>query len=140
MARPRKNDTHLPERLYKQTTGSGTYTYAFRGSWHTMGSDEAWAIDMAKELNALSPSERQRVLEDLSPDNFLLTLGDQCVYCGTEDANDIDHFVPTSIGGPDEEWNRLPCCRACNSSKGSKHPMLYLRNLARAGKWPPVGI
>ena len=42
-----------------------------------------------------------------------------CSYCGKE-ATGFDHIVPRSKGGGDEDENLTPCCKRCNSSKGSK--------------------
>ena len=33
----------------------------------------------------------------------------------------IDHHVPVSKGGTNNPSNLMPCCRSCNSSKGSKY-------------------
>jgi len=42
-----------------------------------------------------------------------------CQYCG-RDANSIDHLIPVSKGGTDDEWNLLSCCISCNSSRGNR--------------------
>ncbi len=56
-------------------------------------------------------------------DNFV------CQYCGLDASKDfetwwhanlnIDHVVPKSHGGTDEENNLVVACRACNLYKGS---------------------
>jgi hypothetical protein len=47
-----------------------------------------------------------------------------CWYCGCEMLPftdfSIDHVVPRARGGRDTWDNLVPCCRFCNSSKGSK--------------------
>lgn len=49
--------------------------------------------------------------------------GGRCFYCARfiNDRLDrcIDHVVPKRQNGPDEIWNLVPCCKSCNSSKGS---------------------
>jgi hypothetical protein len=30
-----------------------------------------------------------------------------------------DHKIPRSRGGPDVDWNIVPCCPQCNTTKGS---------------------
>lgn len=49
----------------------------------------------------------------LKRDNYI------CHYCG-EKANSVDHIVPVSRGGTDDEDNLVSCCRSCNSRKGTK--------------------
>lgn len=34
----------------------------------------------------------------------------------------VDHVVPRSKGGPDESWNGVPCCPACNTAKSNMWP------------------
>lgn len=47
--------------------------------------------------------------------------GDKCVYCGCNLllALTIDHKIPTSRGGGDNEENLQVCCWMCNQIKGS---------------------
>ena len=62
----------------------------------------------------LAPSVRFRVLRK---DNF------QCHYCGRKPpitTLEIDHVVPVSIGGTDDEENLVVACFECNSGKGGK--------------------
>lgn len=42
----------------------------------------------------------------------------KCVYCAVL-ANCVDHVVPLILGGTNYEGNLVPCCRLCNSSKGT---------------------
>jgi len=46
-----------------------------------------------------------------------------CGYCGVELGQSnftIDHIIPKSKGGSDSADNRMPACRECNLSKGTK--------------------
>jgi len=45
----------------------------------------------------------------------------QCVYCGCNNPLmlTIDHKIPISRGGTNEESNLQPCCWVCNQLKGS---------------------
>ena len=48
-----------------------------------------------------------------------------CHYCGRAvgAANlTMDHVVPVARGGRSERGNVVPCCRACNASKGCLTP------------------
>lgn len=45
--------------------------------------------------------------------------GRACVYCGAA-ATEVDHIVPLSRGGTNEEPNLAPCCKPCNASKRDK--------------------
>jgi len=46
----------------------------------------------------------------------------QCAYCGKKSSLTLDHFVPSSKGGPDCLGNLVPACLSCNSSKQDKNP------------------
>lgn len=62
----------------------------------------------------ISASKKQKVAE---------TCRYSCAYCGgllNDDTLMIDHITPRSKGGKNNMDNLLPCCRACNSSKGAK--------------------
>lgn len=54
---------------------------------------------------------RQRILER---DQFC------CQICGME-GNTVDHIIPRSSGGGDEEFNLQCLCSRCNSSKGGNN-------------------
>jgi 5-methylcytosine-specific restriction endonuclease McrA len=45
--------------------------------------------------------------------------GYTCQHCGSE-ANSVDHIVPRSLNGTDEDWNLQSLCTPCNSSKGGR--------------------
>ena len=45
----------------------------------------------------------------------------RCVYCGEQSSRlTIDHCTPISRGGDHIAENLVPCCKSCNSSKGTK--------------------
>jgi len=44
-----------------------------------------------------------------------------CVYCGEQSSRlTIDHCKPIAMGGKHVADNLIPCCKSCNSSKGTK--------------------
>lgn len=49
--------------------------------------------------------------------------GNQCAHCGRQGdvrSLQIDHVIPWSKGGSDEEWNLQALCPTCNSKKGNR--------------------
>jgi 5-methylcytosine-specific restriction endonuclease McrA len=48
----------------------------------------------------------------------VLTSG-PCVYCGAP-ATTVDHVTPLFRGGHEAEYNLVPACLSCNSSKGTR--------------------
>lgn len=45
--------------------------------------------------------------------------GYRCCRCGSNDLT-IDHIIPVSKGGTNEDKNLRTMCRICNSKKGTK--------------------
>jgi 5-methylcytosine-specific restriction endonuclease McrA len=45
--------------------------------------------------------------------------GYTCQMCGME-GNSVDHIIPRSAGGTDDEWNLQCLCTKCNSAKGGR--------------------
>jgi hypothetical protein len=45
--------------------------------------------------------------------------GHTCQACGM-DGNSVDHIVPRSMGGGDDDWNLQTLCIPCNSAKGGR--------------------
>ena len=46
--------------------------------------------------------------------------GAKCKNCGRQDKLTIDHIIPTSKGGTNEEINLQVLCERCNKKKGNK--------------------
>lgn len=54
---------------------------------------------------------------------IFLAHGNNCYYCGCglDESNfTVDHIIPRSKGGDNGLNNMVPCCRTCNTAKGSK--------------------
>lgn len=54
-----------------------------------------------------------------------------CVYCGdASTANDHFHSIIAKDGMPSgycgDDWNIVPACTTCNSSKGNKHWLVFM--------------
>jgi len=45
---------------------------------------------------------------------------DECIFCGSNRDLTVDHLLPRSLNGPNDEKNVVWVCRNCNSSKGSR--------------------
>lgn len=45
-----------------------------------------------------------------------------CAYCGSRKDMGMDHQLPMQRGGGHEKSNVVPCCRSCNTSKGTQTP------------------
>ena len=58
------------------------------------------------------------------------TFGGACAYCNAPAAS-FDHIIPISKGGKTIPGNMVPCCLACNSSKGNKNVSSWLRDTGR---------
>lgn len=87
---------------------------------------------------ALMPKARLLPETEVKIKKLLLYL-DGCVYCGDEPTT-TDHFFPVigkdglPTGFCDDEWNVVPACSTCNSSKGNTHWHVFLARTS--GKTP----
>jgi len=51
--------------------------------------------------------------------------GFTCMYCAQQMGDvqlTVDHFMPLSLGGEDNEHNYVSACVRCNREKGAMHP------------------
>lgn len=55
-----------------------------------------------------------------------LLRNDRCSYCGGAGGT-VDHIIPRCRGGEDAVMNIAGACNGCNSRKGSRDLMTYLR-------------
>lgn len=58
---------------------------------------------------------------DVSPakrDEIFDRDGRKCLKCGTEESLSLDHIVPLSAGGTNDDDNLQTLCKRCNSAKG----------------------
>lgn len=85
-------------------------------------------------------SDRLRAIRDA-----YFARGACCHYCGVvpsltgrgADLPSLDHSLPTTRGGGDEDANLVYCCRGCNSAKNDRTvPEAYLHLRLRRLGWP----
>ncbi len=51
----------------------------------------------------------------------------RCAYCNEIKPLSADHIVPLASGGRHDIDNIVPTCQSCNSSKGKKSLLMFLR-------------
>jgi hypothetical protein len=54
--------------------------------------------------------------------------GHRCAYCGAQGQLTIDHVVPLSRGGDNNQENLAAACRPCNASKKDRTPAEWRRS------------
>jgi filamentous hemagglutinin len=60
----------------------------------------------------------------------------ECVYCGINPSEEVDHSIPKSRGGTSDPENAQGTCQHCNRSKGARdYPQNPPSNWS--GDWPP---
>lgn len=55
-----------------------------------------------------------------------------CFWCGRGLLGalpELDHVMPLSLGGADDETNMVRACRSCNRRKHAKHPLVWIAEL-----------
>lgn len=65
-------------------------------------------------------------------DTWRACFGGRCPYCDSEVASTvIEHVVPLAHGGENTVYNVVPACWSCNTAKGPKEPLRWLKRTAR---------
>jgi hypothetical protein len=64
-----------------------------------------------------------------------LVLPQSCCYCGTRATLSVDHLIPRAKGGIDAGENMVWSCKSCNSAKGKKDVLVWLKE---RGRFPPL--
>jgi hypothetical protein len=63
-----------------------------------------------------------------------------CRYCGTVDARTIDHTLPQTKGGTNNDANLVVACKRCNSRKGARTPEQAGMTLLHAPSSGPISF
>jgi len=98
--------------------------YDFEGPWE-ISPDCGYLLDENIDL-ALLPQNRKpekRHYPRITRKQLLAKTNGLCYYCGEKLeflTFTADHIVPQVSGGEDDADNLVPCCKSCNSAKGSK--------------------
>jgi len=64
-----------------------------------------------------------------------MVLPQACCYCGSRDYLSVDHLIPTKRGGANTGDNLVWACRSCNSSKGARDALEWLKD---KNQFPPI--
>lgn len=81
---------------------------------------------------ALMPARRVLPKQEAAARARIIKGEHRCVYCG-DDAGTRDHFRPIIAPGGmpsgycDDDWNIVPACQTCNSSKGNRHWLVFMQ-------------
>lgn len=70
-----------------------------------------------REKRAASGLPQQNYIKPEVRSRVFLRDNNTCVYCSSTQDLTIDHDIPQSSGGGDDESNLLTACRSCNASK-----------------------
>ena len=81
-----------------------------------MGIAEDWK-ELMFSLDCLSKGSAKRKFRKSIKNGW----GGLCAYCRSNRATTLDHIKPKSRGGSSLRSNLIPCCQACNHSKGSEN-------------------
>ncbi len=132
MGRKRTDNLDFPKNLHEKHGGYYyVYSHGKRKIWENLGRNRQVAIDRAKTINLIKKQNKMQlfglaryvpieVLEKIMRrDNY------ECTYCKSKQDLGIDHVVPFSKGGSNEEFNIVVCCFTCNVSKSDKNPIIF---------------
>ena len=70
--------------------------------------------------NLADESRREDLYYVLANLNFKCIYSDTLLVGGGQKIH-LDHIIPVNLGGPTDDWNILPICGSCNSSKSDSH-------------------
>lgn len=97
---------------------AGGYSYP-SGSFFDHLVDEAAVLRDQFEPRSREPRAKKRRISNSTRKRIFERDGYRCVRCGSWIDLTIDHKIPESRGGTDEDANLQTMCRPCNTSKGT---------------------
>jgi hypothetical protein len=71
----------------------------------------------------------------LDDERLKMNLPQCCAYCGSVGKLSLDHLIPRIAGGQDSGDNVVWACRSCNSSKGGRDLLVWMKSKDR---FPPL--
>lgn len=84
-------------------------------------------FEILDENNLTIKQMRKRLTESAKKQIFIRDKF-ECQYCGSKEDLEIDHIIPLSQGGNNEDSNLITACHRCNSLKGDKKLKDFLEN------------
>lgn len=81
--------------------------------------DYGLEFEVLDENNLTIKQKRKRLTESAKKEIFIRDKF-ECQYCGSKENLEIDHIIPLSKGGDNQEDNLITSCHSCNSLKGEK--------------------
>ena len=111
-----------------------SYSYNYRAmTAHERGDDHYTTRDhlFARRFYNYILDGRKRIGSLYHEERHKLKLPQLCVYCGASGHLSLDHLIPRLKHGPDTSDNLVPACRSCNSSKGGRDLVVWLRSKGR---------
>ena len=70
--------------------------------------------------NNLTIKQMRKRLTEAAKKNIFIRDKYECQYCGSKENLEIDHIIPLSQGGTNEDDNLITSCHRCNNLKGEK--------------------
>lgn len=76
----------------------------------------------------LTIKQQRKRLTETAKKNIFIRDKYECQYCGSKEELEIDHIIPLSKGGNNEESNLITSCHRCNTLKGEKSLEEFITN------------
>ena len=78
-------------------------------------------LNLKRAPGNLSDEQRMLALYDtFAKFGYKCAYSDTLLLGGKEEIH-LEHIIPVAMGGPTDDWNCIPICGSCNSSKKDKH-------------------